>query len=207
MQEPTNNYDRFHQLAHKVIIYGLLFPFYNLRYNFKIIGRQNIPQEPLLIVSNHYSYYDPTIISLSIKRPIAYLAKKELFDDSAFGKLISFLGAIPINRQKPGTSSIKKVKEVLKAGWPVGVFIEGTRNKSRETLNKLENGAAFLAKLGGGLTILPIGIRGGNVAFGPLEVHIGEPIKFDPNLSLEELTLKYGKVVAELAGLELKLEP
>lgn len=205
MNAEVNYYDQFHAAAHRAIIYGLLYPFYHLRYKVKILGRENIPTEPFLIVCNHYSYYDPTIISLTVQRPVAYLAKKELFDESAFGKLITFLGAIPINREKPGPSSIKRIKEVLKAGWPVGIFIEGTRNKSRETLSKLESGAAFIAKLGGGLTVLPLGIRGGNQVFGPLEVRVGTPIKFDPSKSLDELTFVYGKAVADLAGLELKL--
>ena len=188
-----NYYDKVHQIIHYMVLYGVLHPFYYLRYKTKIIGRENIPKPPYLIVSNHYSYYDPTIISLASLSPVAYIAKKELFEEkSLLSKIITFLGAIPINREKPAPSTLK-------------IIIEGTRNQSRETLTKLETGAAFIAKFAGGLPVLPLGIRGGNKPFGSLEVHIGEVIPFDKNLSLEELTLKYGQSIAKLADLELKL--
>ena len=201
-----NYYDKVHQIIHYMVLYGVLHPFYYLRYKTKIIGRENIPKPPYLIVSNHYSYYDPTIISLASLSPVAYIAKKELFEEkSLLSKIITFLGAIPINREKPAPSTLKIIKKVVSAKWPIGIFIEGTRNQSRETLTKLETGAAFIAKFAGGLPVLPLGIRGGNKPFGSLEVHIGEVIPFDKNLSLEELTLKYGQSISKLADLELKL--
>lgn len=201
-----NYYDQFHEIAHKAIIYGVLHPFYYLRYQTTILGRHNIPNTPYLIVSNHYSYYDPTIISLATLSPVAYIAKKELFDEnSILSKTIAFLGAIPINRDKPVPSTLKTIKKVVQAKWPIGIFIEGTRNQSREFLSKLETGAAFIAKFAGGLPVLPLGIRGGNKLFGPLEVHIGEVIPFNANLSLDELTFQYGQAIANLANLQLKL--
>ncbi len=199
-------YDKFHQLAHYSIIYGVLFPFYHLKFKTKFFGLENIPDEPVVVASNHYSYYDPTIISLTFRRPMAYIAKKELFDSSALSKTITFLGAIPINREKPGASSLKQAKKAFAAGWSVGIFIEGTRNKTRTELSNLEQGAAFFAKLGGGLPVVPMGIRGGQKAFDDLHIHVGKPIEFDKMASLEEMTLRYGQAVADLAGLEFKPE-
>jgi 1-acyl-sn-glycerol-3-phosphate acyltransferase len=202
----SNPYDSFHVFMHHCIMNLLLVPFYYLFYKFKVVGKENVPKGAFVLASNHYSYGDPTTIAIAVKRAIAYIAKKELFDDdSLLTKTITFLGAIPINREKPGTSTLKTVKEAAKAGWAIGIFVEGTRNKSREVFSKLETGAAFIAKLGGGLPVVPVGIRGGEKLFSSLEVHVGKPIVFDKTKSLEEMTLQYGQEVARLAGLRFEL--
>lgn len=210
MKEAANElyYDSFHALCHRLIVYGILYPYYFLRYKCKIIGQENVPNDgrPYLIVSNHFSYSDPTIISMAVRGPVAYVAKQELFDDSLLSKTITFLGAIPINRDKPGPSTIKKIKEVLHKGWPVGIFIEGTRNKSRDNISKLEHGAAFLARLAGKIDVLPIGIQGGQKSFDKLTIKVGKLIPFDSNKSLDEMTWIYGQAVADLAELKLLKE-
>ena len=199
-----NAYSQAHRLMHYFIIYVLLYPFYFLLFRPQITGRENIPKTgQFLIAANHYSYYDPTIISLSFAQPIAYLAKQELFDNSVLGQIIRSLGAIPINRNKPAPSSLKQIKQVLSSAWPIAIFIEGTRNQSQTHLGNLETGTAFIAKLGKGLPVVPIGIRQSKNLFGSLQVKIGEPIFFQGNLSLEEQTLIYGQAIAKLAKLEL----
>lgn len=200
-----NPYDAFHEFCHKLITIFVLYPYYFLRYKCKILGRENLPPrgKPFIIICNHFSYSDPTIVSLATERAVAYVAKQELFDGSTLDKIITFLGAIPINREKPGPSTIKKIKEVLGLGWPVGIFIEGTRNQSRETLSRLESGAAFLARLTGKIDVLPIGIKGGQKPFDPLTIKIGKIIPFDASKSIEEMTLVYGQAVADLAELKL----
>ena len=200
-----NFYDDFHELAHKCIIYSILIPYYHLKYKVKIFGTENIPKRPYIIASNHFSYSDPTILAIALKEPIAYVAKQELFDDKKLSGIITFLGSIPINREKPGPSSLKRVREAFNAGWPIGIFIEGTRNQSREYMTKLEPGAAFIAKFCGGAQVLPMGIQGGEQPGSELIVKIGQPIQFDEKLSLEELTLQYGQAIAELAGLQLQI--
>lgn len=210
MKEKDNNssidyYDSIHGLAHYFLLYTFLYPYYFLRYRTQIHGQENVPKQgPFIVVCNHFSYSDPTIISMTMRQPVAYIAKKELFDGQkiGFSEFITFLGAIPINREKPGASTLKTIKKVLlEKKWPIGVFIEGTRNQSREELTKLETGAAFMSKLAGGVPVLPMGIKGGQETGDKLEIRVGSPILFDSKLSLEEMTIKYGKAVAELAGL------
>ncbi|MDJ0626060.1 MAG: lysophospholipid acyltransferase family protein [Candidatus Caenarcaniphilales bacterium] len=209
LEKQTDYYDSLHSLAHRLIIYGLLYPFYYLRYRTKIVGQENVPKEgPYVIACNHFSYSDPTIISMVTRQPVAYIAKQELFEGQKkwFSGLITFLGAISINREKPGPSSLKTVKKALKAQWPIGIFIEGTRNQSRTEITRLELGAAFIAKMGGGLPVLPIGIQGGQKVGDKLEIAIGKTIEFDSKLSLEDQTIVYGKAVAELANLEMNVK-
>ncbi|MDX1921336.1 MAG: lysophospholipid acyltransferase family protein [Candidatus Caenarcaniphilales bacterium] len=210
-KEEIDYYDSFHGLSHLAIIYGLLYPYYFLRYRTQIHGQEHVPTpgQPFIIVCNHFSYSDPTIISMALRKPVAYVGKKELFDGQKkwFSDLITFLGAIPINREKPGASSLKAIKKILlEKKWPVGIFIEGTRNQSREALTKLETGAAFMAKLGGGLPVLPVGIKGGQKSGDKLEINVGSLIPFDSKLSLEEMTVLYGRAVSELAGLRFDFD-
>jgi len=200
-------YDKFHEICHSLIASLVFYPKYNLKYKLKVYGRDNIPSKgssssSFIIVSNHYSYEDPVIISLTTHKPIAYIAKQELFDDPKLSKWITFLGAIPLNREQTGHSTFKAAKQAIKAGWPLGIFIEGSRNQSRDELSNLERGAAFLARMGGRLQVLPLGIRGGQNKGDILEVHIGKTIPFREGASLEEQSIEYGKAVAELAGLK-----
>ncbi len=198
------NYGFWGRALHYGVIYGLLFPRYHNQYRFEVLGRENLERTKgsFILVSNHFSYEDPTILSLALGRPIAYIAKAELFADPSLAWKIEALGAIPINREKVGSSTIKQVKVALGAGWPVGVFIEGTRNPSREYLGALQQGAAFLARLAGGVSVLPVGIYGGETKGDLLRVSIGGLISYDSSKSLGEMTALYGEAVAQLAGLK-----
>ncbi|MDX1918581.1 MAG: lysophospholipid acyltransferase family protein [Candidatus Caenarcaniphilales bacterium] len=200
-----NPYDSWHRLSHLAIIYVLLHPYYHLSYRLRIEGHGNIPQSPFLIVSNHFSYSDPTLLSLTFRRPVAYLAKQELFQEKLLGPIISYLGAVPVNREKPAPSTLKKLKQIVsEQGWSIGIFIEGTRNLTRGKITKLEAGAAFIAKITGGISVVPVGIIGGEKKGDSLTVRVGEAIPFDPNLTLDQMTLKYGRAIASLS--EQKLE-
>ncbi len=213
MTEKTENkysyYSFFYRLAQYLIIYGIFWPYYFFRYKLKIVGLENLPKDnlPFLFISNHYSYNDPALLSLALRRPIAYIAKKELFEEKYLGPIISALGTISIDRKKTGLSTIKNIKQALKDNWVVGIFIEGTRNLSRTEMTNLEEGTAFIARIAGGIRVLPMALRGGEKNFDKLEIHIGEIIEFNSALSSEEMTLIYGQKVAELAGLELKIKP
>ncbi|HEY9886444.1 MAG TPA: lysophospholipid acyltransferase family protein [Vampirovibrionales bacterium] len=195
-------------LLQKLIVTFLIWPFYNIFFRFKVSGKSNIPQKgPFIIVSNHFSYFDPTILALAVRHPIAYIAKKELFEihGKLFSNLIRLLGTIPINRTKPGPEFMRQLKNAFNEGWAAGVFIEGTRNKERQPLKKLESGAAFISRVFKNVPVLPIGIKGSDKWFSEIEVSIGEVIDFDKEISLEENTLKYGKAIAELSGLGIDL--
>lgn len=200
-------YTTLHKLAHLIIIYCLLFPYYRLNYKLSVHGRRNVPTDrPVLIVSNHFSYNDPTLLSLATGLPISYIAKEELFSDPKIQDWIRFLGAIPINREKPQISTIKRFKEAISKNWSCGIFIEGTRNQSRQYITSLTEGAAFFARIGNKLDVLPVGISGGENKGDKLSISIGEIIPYDDSLSAQEITLIYGKAIAKLAGLEVKLD-
>ena len=112
----------------------ILGPIFKLYYHPKVIGKEVIPKEgPILIVGNHKHLYDQCLAIISTKRMIHYMAKKEYFD----GKMRWFfkmVGCIPVDRSKKDDAATTSALEVLNDGGAIGLFPEGTRNKTEEFL-------------------------------------------------------------------------
>ena len=137
----------------------ILGPIYKLYYNPKVIGKENIPTEgPILIVGNHKHLMDQCTAIISTKRPIHYMAKKEYFD----GKMAWFfklVGCIPVNRSIKDNNATKRALEVLNNGYALGLFPEGTRNKTDKFLLPFKYGAVSMAKKTDAY-LVPFGVTG-----------------------------------------------
>jgi 1-acyl-sn-glycerol-3-phosphate acyltransferase len=110
-----------------------------------IHGAENVPRRgPLIVVSNHGSLFDPPIVSYAVRRPVAYMAKEELFQNTLFRHWANLYGAYPVKRGSADRSAIRAALSRLNEGWAVGVFLQGTRTPDgRIPAAKL--GAALLA--------------------------------------------------------------
>lgn len=178
-------------------------PFHYWYNHLSVEGHEHVPDKgPFLVVSNHISYFDPPIVVIAVDRPMGFIAKKELFEKPLLRPLIDFFGAIEIDRDKPSLSSIRKVKQVFKAGWSVGIFIEGTRNKTPGTLGQPHVGPAYFAWTNK-VRILPVGLlktkatersQGAIVRFGPM---------IDASEDLDATTWRIMANIAELIGWSL----
>ncbi len=94
----------------------------------KVVGRENVPKEgACLICANHISNWDPVLVAVAVKRPIFFMAKKELFQIPVFNKLLTTLGAFPVDREAADISAIKTAFTHIKHGEPVGIFPQGKR--------------------------------------------------------------------------------
>lgn len=120
--------------------------FYHIFYPHKIFGMENLPKESgYVTICNHYGAIDVVVISdLFRKRPYV-LAKKEWFDKKFLAWVFKRYGGIPIDREKPEFSALKKCFAVLKNGDNLVVFPEGTRNRKGEELLEIKGGAALIA--------------------------------------------------------------
>lgn len=177
--------------------FGSLFAVMN---RLEFSGRENIPEGPVVFVSNHLSNWDPPLVSKVVDRPVCYLAKQELYSDKFFSGLVRFYGAISIDRDKPEVSTFKAVKEMLRCGWSLGMFIEGTRNKTPGILGQPHLGPAYFAKANN-LPIVPVGIIGTNIKRGKVYAKIGKSIQ--PSKDLEETTWVIMRALSELTGFAL----
>jgi len=120
---------------------------WNLFYPVKIYGKENIPDGNCVIVCNHFSAIDCGFIAdIYSKKDIKFLAKKELFKNKFFGKIVKSFGAIPIDRDNPDMKSILEAMKVLKSKGKLVIFPEGTRNISgTDELQELKGGTAVFA--------------------------------------------------------------
>ena len=85
----TEDYNWVTSLFQAFVRTFILYPFFILFYKVKVEGFKNIPQDrPILVAANHLSYLDPPLIAAVMKRNLAYMAKKELFEVPVLSFLI-----------------------------------------------------------------------------------------------------------------------
>jgi 1-acyl-sn-glycerol-3-phosphate acyltransferase len=180
----------------------LKFPF-KLWYNPKIIGASNIPKTGATIIcANHKHVMDQCPILISTKRMVHYLAKKEYFDGK-YAWFFKMAGCISVNRSIKDTEASNHALELLKNGHAVGLFPEGTRNKTKEFLLPFKFGAVSMAKKTDAY-IVPVGITGEyKFRSKDLTIRIGKPFKVN-DLSLDTANEKLKKEISSLMKQNLK---
>lgn len=142
----------------------------------RVIHPERVPATGAVILAcNHVSYLDPPILGAALRRPVTYLAKKELFAIPVLGPVIRALGAYPLDREAGGAAAIRVALRVLKEGRCVGIFPEGTRNLDGTAPEK--GGAALLGALSGA-TVVPAAISGSRDAkrLHRITIIYGEPL-------------------------------
>ncbi len=172
----------------------ILGPIFKWFYNPKIIGKENIPlKESIIIAGNHKHLYDQCLAIISTKRFIKYMAKREYFDNFKTRWFFKSVGCIPVDRSKKDEEAKEIAIKTLLNGGAIGIFPEGTRNKTNKLL-PFKYGAVSMAKKTNSY-IVPFGIRGSyTFKSKDLTIKFGKPFKVG-NLSLEEAnTLLYKKV-------------
>ena len=123
----------------------------------KYIGKENIPKEGgYILCCNHQSNFDPVVLGSGVKRPIHYMGKEELFEGKALGWFLTNLNAFPVIRGKGDMRAVEYAEKVIKKGYILGIFPEGTRSKEYKPMRG-KAGAALIAKQTGA-DILPVSI-------------------------------------------------
>ena len=142
----------------------------------KVKGLENLPKDKnFIIVSNHLGMIDCFAIAILFKQKIYFMAKKELFDKKFKAKFISWLGGIPVDREKLDITTIKECFKTIKNGDILVVFPEGTRNKKYDEIDLLPlKGGANLIAFKTGVQIVPIGMAKKYKVFRKNHMYIGE---------------------------------
>lgn len=164
----------------------ILGPFFKWYYNPTIIGKENIPKEgAILIVGNHKHLYDQCLSIISTKRFIKYMAKREYFDNKKTRWFFKAVGCISVDRSVHDGKAKGEAIETLKNGGAIGLFPEGTRNKTQEFLLPFKFGAVSMAKKTDAY-LVPFGITGDYIFRSKnLVIKYGKPFKVT-DMELEE---------------------
>src|SRR5215218_7976292 len=110
------------------LVRGVLQPFFHLYFRLSRVGREHVPADgPVIIAANHRSFLDPFVIGTMMRRPIYYVAKKELFRNRLQGWILNALGAFPVDRGNADRDMVETAKAILARGDCVLIFAEGTR--------------------------------------------------------------------------------
>lgn len=181
--------------------YKLLTPFmrplFKFYYSPKIINKENIPENGAIIIAcNHKHVYDQCLTVMATKRVIHYMAKKEYFD-GLLAPLFKFVGCIPVDRSRRDFSSAKSALSVLKSDGAIGIFPEGTRNKTDQFMLPLKSGTVSMAKKTDAY-IVPCGLTGDyKFRSKNLTIRYGEPFKVG-DMSIAEANKKLHDEIEKL---------
>ena len=175
-------------------------------YKLEVQGKSNIPKNNAYIVApNHLSLLDPPMVAAVLNKPVAFMAKKELFKNPILRWWLNWLGAFAVDRENLSVSTIRTVLTIKKTEWVFGIFPQGTRQEPG-VISDITKGFASLAKTTK-CGILPVGIIGAHekkkLPFsGKIVVKIGELIPYSDNV--DEMVEKWIQAIQELTGFEYR---
>jgi glycerol-3-phosphate dehydrogenase (NAD(P)+) len=166
------------------LVRGVLQAFFHVYFRLSRIGREHIPADgPVIVASNHRSFLDPFVIGTMARRPMYYVAKKELFRNRLQSWILSALGAFPIDRGRGDKDAMRTARELLERGECVLIFPEGTRVRPGP-LGRPKRGVGRLA-LETGAPVVPVAVfgtenvrRGWRIRPHKVRIRAGRPLRF-----------------------------
>jgi 1-acyl-sn-glycerol-3-phosphate acyltransferase len=165
------------------IVRAILQPFFHLYFRMSRIGREHIPDGPVIFASNHRSFLDPFVAGCMARRPIYYVAKKELFKKPLQAWFLNALGAFPVDRGNGDRETIETAKAILARGDSVLIFPEGTRVRPGPP-GKPKRGVGRLV-LETGVPVVPLAVigttdvrKGWRIRPRKVRIRAGRPLTF-----------------------------
>ena len=163
---------------------AVLEPFFVLYLRMSRIGREHIPREGgVIIAANHRSFLDPFLIGTLVRRPVYFVAKRELFTNPLLAWWLSSLGAFPVDRGNGDRDAMGTARRILERGDVVVIFPEGTRTRPGG-LGNPKRGVGRLA-LETGAPIVPVAVigteavrRGWRIRPHKVRLRCGRPLLF-----------------------------
>lgn len=148
----------------------------------RVYGAERMPRDGgLVVASNHFSWIDPPALGAASPRTLYMMAKVEAHRVPGLGELMRSFGAFPVRRGESDREAVRVMRQIVRDGNTLGMFVEGTRQRSGVP-GEVQPGAAMVA-ITEDVPLMPAAIHGsqrwrvGN--FAPVSVAWGEPVRFD----------------------------
>ncbi len=145
-------------------------------------GLDNVPRTGGLVYAiNHFHWIDIPIVGSMSPRNVDFVAKFEATSFPGLGRFLELHGTIGIRRGESDREAVRRMRASARAGHVVGLFVEGTRQRSGIP-GEAQPGAAMVA-IQEDVAVVPIGIYGtqfwkiGN--FAPCSIAFGKPMRFE----------------------------
>ena len=152
-----------------------------------VIGEENVPDEPVLFIGNHRSYFDILLTYSRCKRVTGYIAKKEMERYFTLTSWMKRLHCLFLDRKNPkeGLKTILEAIDDIKNGISICVFPEGTRNWGEElSMLPFRDGALKIATKTG-CAVIPVSMNNTAEIF---ENHL-------PKIKKTHVVVEYGKPI------------
>lgn len=126
-----------------------------------VIGEERIPDEAVLFIGNHRSYFDILLTYSRCKRRTGYVAKKEMLSYPLLRTWMKRLYCLFLDRDnvREGLKTILQAIEYINNGISVCIFPEGTRNKGEELSILPFHAGSFKIAEKSGCAIVPISMN------------------------------------------------
>ena len=168
-------------------------------YPSQVLGLDNIPKEgPILLAGNHTKWLDPVLLVGVVKRQVHFLAKEELFHGLT-KPIVKGMGCVPVNRRIHDHNALEEAENYLKNNLCVGIFPEGTINRTSDTVMPFKIGAVKACNVTGA-KLVPFVITGKYKLFRKkVRIEFLEPMTIGDDLEKEnkKLMKKISKRIEE----------
>jgi 1-acyl-sn-glycerol-3-phosphate acyltransferase len=183
---------RLYYILRPIVVFLLKFI-----YRIKIVNKDYIPKTgPVILVGNHKHNYDFISLISGTKRIVHFLGKKELIDKH--GWLFKRLPVIPVDRTKKNKEAMEEATRLVNNNEVVGIFPEGTFNKTEYIVMPFKYGAVRIAK-DTDANIVPFAITGEYKRFRKgLKITFGKPYKIEDKRDLTKENIKLMNKVIRL---------
>lgn len=175
----------------------ILKPIFKILYRPTVIGKENIPKDGgVILCGNHTSNLDCAFMILIPDRIVHTLSKKELFDSKIGNLFFKSMGCISVNRKEHDKNAVNEAIEVLNNKDVIGIFPEGTINKTNNIILPFKYGAVSFAKKTNA-QIVPFCITGKYKLFKKsITIEYAKPYKVTKDL--EEENKKLENIIKEM---------
>jgi 1-acyl-sn-glycerol-3-phosphate acyltransferase len=148
----------------------------------RVYGAERMPMTGgLVVAANHFSWVDPPALGVASPRTLYFMAKIEAHRALGLGQLARSFGAFAVRRGESDRDAVRTMRQIVRDGHALGLFVEGTRQHSGEP-GHVQPGAAMVA-INEDVPVIPVALHGSQMwrlgNFHPVSLAWGQPMTFE----------------------------